>query len=97
MLCRHTNYLAYVKEGPTGTGFLNAKPSTLNLTHIIMFCRHTNYLAYVKEGPTGTGFLNAAAVYRINRWVTRIHCHKNVKLSDAVQSLPHQVHIYMYL
>jgi hypothetical protein len=30
-------------------------------------------------------------VYRINRWVCRIHCHKNVKLSDAVQSLPHQV------
>jgi digalactosyldiacylglycerol synthase len=56
-------------------------------------CRHTNYLAYVKEGPTGTGFLNAAAVYRINRWVCRIHCHKNVKLSDAVQSLPHQVTI----
>eukprot|EP00775_Hariotina_reticulata_P003919 gene3919-4173_t len=51
---------------------------------------HTNYLAYVKEGQA-TGFLNAAAVYRVNRWVCRIHCHKVVKLSDAVQKLPHQV------
>jgi hypothetical protein len=52
--------------------------------------RHTNYLAYVKEGQA-TGFLNAAAVYRVNRWVCRIHCDKVVKLSDAVQKLPHQV------
>ena len=36
---------------------------------------HTNYLAYVKEGQA-TGFANAAAVYRINKWVCRIHCHK---------------------
>ena len=56
------------------------------------FCclRHTNYLAYVKEGQA-SGFLSAAAVYRINRWVCRIHCHKVVKLSDAVQKLPRQV------
>ncbi|WIA36591.1 hypothetical protein OEZ86_007880 [Tetradesmus obliquus] len=53
---------------------------------------HTNYLAYIRsDAPSGTGFLNTAAVYRVNRWVCRIHCHKNVKLSDAVQSLPHQV------
>lgn len=52
--------------------------------------RHTNYLAYVMEGQT-TGFLNAAAVYRVNRWVCRIHCDKVIKLSDAVQKLPHQV------
>eukprot|EP00879_Flechtneria_rotunda_P025238 GHRR01026809.1.p1 GENE.GHRR01026809.1~~GHRR01026809.1.p1 ORF type:complete len:472 (+),score=154.55 GHRR01026809.1:87-1502(+) len=51
---------------------------------------HTNYLAYVKEGQA-TGYLNAAAVYRVNRWVCRFHCHKNIKLSDAVQKLPHQV------
>eukprot|EP00878_Enallax_costatus_P018725 GHUV01019729.1.p1 GENE.GHUV01019729.1~~GHUV01019729.1.p1 ORF type:complete len:327 (+),score=66.40 GHUV01019729.1:368-1348(+) len=51
---------------------------------------HTNYLAYVKEGQA-TGYLNAAAVYRVNRWVCRMHCHKNIKLSDAVQRLPHQV------
>lgn len=51
---------------------------------------HTNYLAYVKEGQA-TGFLNAAAVYRVNRWMCRIHCDKVVKLSDAVQKLPHQV------
>jgi len=53
--------------------------------------RHTNYLAYVKEGSQGSGYLNAAAVYRVNRWVCRIHCDKVVKLSDAVQKLPHQV------
>jgi hypothetical protein len=36
---------------------------------------HTNYLAYVSDGP-GVGLVNAAALYRVNKWVVRIHCHK---------------------
>lgn len=60
------------------------------LLRLLPLRRHTNYLAYVREGQA-TGFLNAAALYRVNRWVVRIHCAKAIKLSDAVQNLPHQV------
>ncbi|GBF99513.1 digalactosyldiacylglycerol synthase chloroplastic, partial [Raphidocelis subcapitata] len=51
---------------------------------------HTNYLAYVADGP-GSATMNVAALRRVNKWVCRIHCHKVIKLSDAVQRLPRQV------
>ncbi|EFN54763.1 hypothetical protein CHLNCDRAFT_31413 [Chlorella variabilis] len=49
---------------------------------------HTNYLDYARreEGGDTKEFL----LKHINNWVCRIHCHKVVKLSDAVQPLPKQ-------
>ncbi|KAL3142707.1 hypothetical protein ABBQ38_003008 [Trebouxia sp. C0009 RCD-2024] len=49
---------------------------------------HTNYLDYARreeQGDMKEKFLKA-----LNSWVCRIHCHKVVKLSDAVQPLPRQ-------
>mmetsp|Transcript_38835 Transcript_38835/g.97568 ORF Transcript_38835/g.97568 Transcript_38835/m.97568 type:complete len:899 (-) Transcript_38835:276-2972(-) len=47
---------------------------------------HTNYLDYARReegGDIKEGLLRA-----INQWVCQAHCHKVVKLSGAVQSLP---------
>lgn len=46
---------------------------------------HTNYVQYVSEeaGPTA-----ARIIGRTTSWLTRIHCHKVIKLSDAIQDLP---------
>lgn len=51
---------------------------------------HTNYLEYAKKhgvfGPQRAIFLSF-----LNRWVCRSYCHRVIKLSDAVQTLPHSV------
>jgi digalactosyldiacylglycerol synthase len=49
---------------------------------------HTNYLDYARREDGGAA--KEALLRHINAWVTRIHCHKVVKLSDAVQELPKQ-------
>lgn len=49
---------------------------------------HTNYLDYARREDGGE--IKEALLRHINAWVTRIHCHKVVKLSDAVQELPKQ-------
>jgi Glycosyl transferases group 1 len=51
---------------------------------------HTNYLEYAKKhgvfGPQRALFLSF-----LNQWVCRSYCHRVIKLSDAVQALPHSV------
>lgn len=51
---------------------------------------HTNYLEYAKKhgvfGPQRALFLSF-----LNKWVCRSYCHRVIKLSDAVQTLPHSV------
>lgn len=51
---------------------------------------HTNYIEYAKKhgvfGPQRALFLNF-----LNKWVCRSYCHRVIKLSDAVQTLPHSV------
>lgn len=49
---------------------------------------HTNYLDYARREAGGD--TKEALLRHINSWVCRIHCHKVVKLSDAVQQLPRQ-------
>lgn len=62
-------------------------------TSLFRFCVgvvHTNYLEYAKKhgvfGPQRALFLSF-----LNKWVCRSYCHRIIKLSDAVQSLPHSV------
>lgn len=62
-------------------------------TSLFNFCVgvvHTNYLEYAKKhgvfGPQRALFLNF-----LNKWVCRSYCHRVIKLSDAVQALPHSV------
>uniref|UniRef100_A0A0D6QVP2 Digalactosyldiacylglycerol synthase 1, chloroplastic n=1 Tax=Araucaria cunninghamii TaxID=56994 RepID=A0A0D6QVP2_ARACU len=47
---------------------------------------HTNYLEYIKREKNGA--LQAFFVKHINNWVTRIYCHKVLRLSAATQELP---------
>lgn len=49
---------------------------------------HTNYLDYARREEGGQ--TKEQLLKHINSWVTRIHCHKVVKLSDAVQPLPNE-------
>ncbi|GMH36656.1 hypothetical protein BSKO_04529 [Bryopsis sp. KO-2023] len=49
---------------------------------------HTNYLDYARREENGE--VKEGILHRVNQWVTRVHCHHVVKLSDAVQPLPRQ-------
>lgn len=50
---------------------------------------HTNYLEYVKREKNGT--LIAFFLKYANSWVTRIYCHKVIRLSAATQDLPRSI------
>lgn len=55
---------------------------------------HTNYLDYARREEGGN--LKEAILKHINSWVCRIHCHKVIKLSDAVQPLPRQETMFVH-
>jgi digalactosyldiacylglycerol synthase len=55
---------------------------------------HTNYLDYARREEGGA--VKEAVLRHINAWVCRIHCHKVVKLSDAVQPLPREQTMFVH-
>uniref|UniRef100_A0A0D9VR75 Digalactosyldiacylglycerol synthase 2, chloroplastic n=1 Tax=Leersia perrieri TaxID=77586 RepID=A0A0D9VR75_9ORYZ len=50
---------------------------------------HTNYIAYVKREKNGQ--VIACFMKYMNTWVTRIYCHKIIRLSGATQDMPRSV------
>lgn len=62
-------------------------------TNLFKFCVgvvHTNYLEYAKNYGV-FGLQRALFLSFLNKWVCRSYCHRVIKLSDAVQPLPHSV------
>ncbi|KAJ9525309.1 hypothetical protein QJQ45_020851 [Haematococcus lacustris] len=62
---------------------------------------HTNYLDYARREDNGNmkeAVLRQVGFWRlhINAWVCRIHCHKVIKLSDAVQPLPREDTMFVH-
>lgn len=61
-----------------------------SLFNFVVGVVHTNYIEYARKhglfGPQRALFLNF-----LNKWVCRSYCHRVIKLSDAVQTLPHSV------
>jgi len=88
---------AVVLEEPEHlTWFAHRTRWTARFAHVVGVM-HTNYLSYVASGLSGGsggavgGAVASSALCRINKWTCRLHCHKVIKLSDAVQQLPRQV------
>ena len=55
---------------------------------------HTNYLEYARREENGE--VKEKLLRFINNWVVRCHCHKVVKLSDAVQQLPRSATCFVH-
>lgn len=52
---------------------------------------HTNYVAYALNWDFPIGIFKGAALWFYNKWCTRAHTHRIIKLSDAMQGFPRQI------
>lgn len=60
-----------------------------NKFQLVVGIVHTNYLEYVKREKHGS--IIAFFLKYANSWVTRIYCHKVIRLSAATQDLPRSI------
>jgi digalactosyldiacylglycerol synthase len=79
--------VAILEEPEHLTWFHHGARWTDTFSHVVGVV-HTNYLDYARREAGGPA--KEALLKHLNAWVTRAHCHKVVKLSDAVQALPRE-------
>ncbi|KAK9861589.1 hypothetical protein WJX84_001177 [Apatococcus fuscideae] len=84
--------VAVLEEPEHLTWFHHGQRWTDAFRHVVGVI-HTNYVDYIRRGG---GRAASLSVTYLNRRVCCIHCHKVIKLSDAVQSLPRQVTCFVH-
>ncbi|XP_031102798.1 digalactosyldiacylglycerol synthase 1, chloroplastic [Ipomoea triloba] len=77
--------IAILEEPEHLNWYHHGKRWTDKFNHVVGIV-HTNYLEYIKREKNGA--LQAFFVKHINNWVTRVYCHKVLRLSAATQDLP---------
>ncbi|GAB0491358.1 hypothetical protein MMPV_002611 [Pyropia vietnamensis] len=80
-----------ILEEPEHLTWHHTGPPYTRLFRYVVGVIHTNYVAYVRASGGSGGAAKARALYALNRWVCRAYTHRVIKLSAAVQPLPHAV------
>jgi digalactosyldiacylglycerol synthase len=92
-LIPHSDADVAVLEEPEHLNWFNSGHRWIDsFCHVVGVC-HTNYISYARHE---SGEANAKLLERVNLWCVQMHCHKVIKLSDAVQPLPRSVTCFVH-